>query len=188
MNMWTWIGFFLSILAYITYILSMTAHGKRPPRSSWIVFLISNSIIVCSMASEGAVTAPALAYELGILAIVILSFWKGRAGWTPTDKRVLAIAIIAAASFPLAPKAALVIAFAAAYVGTIPLWQALMRSPDAEPQIAWLLFFCGSICEYVSMGPVSGWKFSAALGTTAYAAQQLSVVILSMRSPKPRPA
>lgn len=188
MNTWSWVSFFLSILAYVAYLFGMIAQRKRPPRSSWIVFLISNTIIIVSMAADHAVTAPAIAYEAGITAIVLLSFWKGQSGWTAWDRRVLGIAIIAAATFMLAPRAALVIAFAAAYVGTIPMWQALRRSPDAEPQIAWFLFFCGSICEYVSFGPVSDWKFSAALGTTAYCVQQFSVIALGLRSPRPRTA
>jgi hypothetical protein len=173
----------LSALAYPFYIRSVLKSGRPPNQVTWLVFLMVDGIILLAQIAEHKVAVPIVVYCIGMTSILGIALVKGNREWTTIDKVVLGLSLVTMILWYLATSAmpAILLSLIAMYIGSIPLFQALIKNPDSEPRFAWFLFWLGSVCEFIANGPVHTWQLTTIVPIIGFFVQQSLVLLLGFR-------
>jgi hypothetical protein len=157
----------LTAFAWILYNVHVSQKKTRPNRATWSILTLVGILILISYYDGGAretLWVPAV-YVIGTFITALLSvFYYGEGGWTPFDKRCLAIAIgsvlvwfILRSYVPHASLAVLLINIGIDFVGLLPTIRKSWCRPRFEDPTAWIIEFLSS---FINLFAVTTWALT----------------------------
>ncbi|HVT74901.1 MAG TPA: hypothetical protein VHD69_00560 [Candidatus Paceibacterota bacterium] len=161
------IGGVCSLAGYVPYARTILKGKSVPKRASWLVWTLSNILIVMSYWALGArstIWVP-IAYFLGSLAITLLSFKYGRQAWGKFEGLAFVVVMISSIRWFRfdTPLIALALNMTIGFIGYIPVIARLYKDPMTPEELdleGWTLFFLGSA---FNLAAISSWTFVIAL-------------------------
>jgi hypothetical protein len=159
------LGGVLSFMGYVPYARAIIRGETRPERLHWLVWSLSNLLVLLSYFVLGARTTiwVPIAYTLGSLLITGLSFvYGGRSGWGLFEKSKLVVALISAIRWVFFDNVffALIATLAVGFLGYIPnMWRLAKDSMEKEDPAEWGLFLLGGV---LNLAAVSEWTYQIA--------------------------
>ncbi|MBX4209303.1 hypothetical protein KW799_01205 [Candidatus Parcubacteria bacterium] len=152
------IGGACSLAGYAPYAKAVIRGETAPERASWLIWTLSNCLVVLSYWQIGGRTTVwvPLAYVIGSALITVLAFIYGKEGWGVLEKLALIVAIISSIRWVFfdQPLIALGLTMAIGLISYIPSAIKLARDKErhkgAELE-GWTLFFMGSIFNLIAV-------------------------------------
>ncbi len=153
------IGGIFSIIALIPYIVGILQKRVKPNRASWIIWNVTNLILLASYFSVGArptIFLPII-YLINTLTVLILSYHYGFSSWSRLDYISLTISGISLVIWILTenPLLALLMNLVMDAVAYLPTIKKSYLEPLSESNTAWLLFFLGSFFNLFAINSMS---------------------------------
>lgn len=148
-----------SVIAIVNYILSILRNETKPNRVSWIIWNVTNVILLASYFSVGArstIFLPAV-YCFNGFIVLILTIRYGVSSWTRLDYISLLIAgfsliIWFITKNPLTALLMNLVMDSAAYLPTI---RKSYIDPSSESRIAWFFIFLGTLFNLFAINSFS---------------------------------
>ncbi|MCF7835882.1 MAG: hypothetical protein K9M15_02055 [Candidatus Marinimicrobia bacterium] len=139
------ISFVLALLIFPFYINSMVKDPRHaPPKSTWLLWLTIDSVILGSRFHSGVFDAMMLAYVIGGGAVFITSLKYGKKGWTKTD--TVCTVFVATAMIVwvfVNPLLVTIVALTGTAVGSMPLFLGVMKG-EYENIFVWTVCIVSS--------------------------------------------
>ncbi|HNX10613.1 MAG TPA: hypothetical protein PKI61_00510 [bacterium] len=171
---------FLSATAYIPYVYSIIKRKATPSRASWIIWSLANLIILPSYFMIGDIERlwMPLAYAIGSVVIMSLSFRYGTGGWTRFDKKCFVVSLLSLGLWWYfdSPLLGLLMNLAINAIGSLPTIKKVYKNPKSESWLPWSLFFVGSSFNLLSL-IISD---SRSLASIVYSATLFASVVVIM--------
>ncbi len=171
------VSFAISLFAYVPLWWIIWKKGWRPKKATFIVFTAVNIVIFGATCAQKDPEYQILAYTLGSLSLAVFGIFWGEAGWTRTDKRVLAASGVALLIAPFSLNATIALAVLAVIIGSWAMWEKMWHTPEDEPWQCWLMFWCGGLCGVFA---VSKWSFASGIAPIGFFLQQTITILLSI--------
>jgi len=171
------IGGILTLYGFYVYGKDSFSGDAKPAKAGWIIWAIVTFLTMISYISSTTAAHPlemvyrtvelgmqnpaiffAVANFIGCAVVAAIAFWKGKKGWTFTDKLCLLCAGVSVAIWYLSGSAliGLCITLVADFIGAIPTIKHALEEPHDESKHAWLVFSIGTA---VSLFGVSKLEF-----------------------------
>lgn len=153
-----------SLAAYAPYIVAILRGKTKPNRASWVIWVLTSGGIFFSSLASGASDTLWMpgCYMVCSSVIVLLSLKYGEDGWTSFDLRCLIAATIGLVLWGIfdTPLIAIIIGTSVDVVGALPTIRKSYHKPESEDELAWALFFLGSVANVLA---IKEWSFVIAL-------------------------
>ncbi len=152
---------FVSLVAFIPYILAILRGKTRPNRAIWWIWTVVSLMLGASYYSSGAnhtIWVP-VSYNIGSFATAILSIEYDKGGWTRFDRSCLLGAGVSAVLWWMfsSPLVALLINLFIFFVAALPTIRKAYHEPESADRTAWALFFAGNTANLFA---VETWTFA----------------------------
>lgn len=155
---------FVSLVAFIPYIISILRGKTKPNRASWWIWTVVGFMLAASYGASGAKDTMwvALSYLIGPFATAILSVKFGEGGWTQFDRVCIICAALSAVLWFIfdSPVVALLINIIIDGAGALPTIRKTWSEPENEDRLSWALFFTGNALNLLAVNP---WTFAIAI-------------------------
>ncbi len=159
------IGGVFSILAFVPYIAAIIKKGAKPNRASWIIWNITDTILLASYFSVGARTTifVPIVYVVNAFIVLLFSFRYGVSSWSRLDIASLAVSGLSLIIWSLTqnPLIALLMNLLMDSVAYLPTIKKSYIDPSSESGLGWLFFFIGACFNLLAVD-------SLAFGTIIY--------------------
>ena len=148
-----------SIIAITFYVSSILRKETKPNRASWLIWSITNTILLVSYFSVGARSTIFLpiVYFLNGLIVFIFSFRYGVNSWSRLDYLSIFIAGFSLIIWFITknPLIALLMNLAMDSSGYLPTIRKSYTDPLTESQIAWFFIFLGTFFNLIAINSSS---------------------------------
>lgn len=152
-------GGIFSAIAFIPYVVAIIKKSSKPNRASWIIWNVTNVILLVSYFSVGAratIFLPII-YVFNAFIILILSFRYGASLWSRLDYISLFVAGFSLIIWFLTknPLTALLMNLVMDAVAYLPTIKKSYLDPFSESRIAWLFIFLGTCLNLLAVNSFS---------------------------------
>lgn len=148
-----------SVVAITYYVSSILRKETKPNRASWIIWNVTNIILLASYFAVGARSTIFLpiVYFINGLIVLILSFRYGIYFWSRLDYVSLFIAGLSLIIWFLTknPLTALLMNLTMDAVAYLPTIKKSYLDPDSESHIAWFFIFLGACLNLLAIDSLS---------------------------------
>lgn len=153
------VGGIFSAIAFIPYIIEIIKKGVKPNRASWIIWNVTNTILLVSYFSVGAretIFLPIVYFACAFI-VLLLSLKYGVSAWSRLDYVSLTVSGLSLIIWFLTknPLLALLMNLVMDTVAYLPTIKKSYIDPLSESRIAWLFFFLGSFLNLFAINSVS---------------------------------
>lgn len=148
-----------SVIAISYYVSSIFRRETKPNRASWIIWNITNTILLVSYFSVGARETVILPFVYFINGMIVLplSFRYGVSSWSKLDYATLAVASISLVVWIITnnPLVALLMNLTMDASGYIPTINKSYIDPASESMNAWFFIFLGACFNLIAINSAS---------------------------------
>ena len=160
----TTISSVLMVAAIIPYVYQILTNQVKPQRMTWLIFLILGVIGLASSLVEGVGNGIWLlgTATFNVFLIFILSIWKGKGGWSNTDKVSLAFCLLICLIWWFTGNAlyAVVLFVVGELLGYWITWKSAYFTPQDESLVMWSV---AGVAGLVSLLALETYSFTSAL-------------------------
>ncbi len=153
------LGGLCSVVAIGFYVRSILNQETKPNRVSWVIWNVTNIILLASYFSVGArptIFVPII-YVVNGLIVLILSFRYGISAWSRLDRVTLLVAGSSLLVWFLTQNSflALLMVLTMDAIGYLPTIKKILVDPLSESQIAWFFIFLGTCFNLLAISSMS---------------------------------
>lgn len=126
--------------AYVPYIRSILKDTSKPTFSTWLSWLLVNSVILAGMIAKHSVVPQMYVYITGTGIIAVLCLIKTSSKkWRKIDIFCVGLVVLAMIGWYFTGEAnvAIVISVTANAIGSVPMLANLWKDPSSEPLESW---------------------------------------------------
>ncbi|MBX4199077.1 hypothetical protein KW800_02260 [Candidatus Parcubacteria bacterium] len=137
----------LIILAFVPLIISVVWKGYKPPKSSWIIWAVVDTVIAVGMYQKHALNMQLIGTLLGVWIAVAVLLKYGESGWSRWQITQLVIAAIGVGLWQIFGESNIGIATGCGllFLGAVDSWKDAWQNPEGQKNIwgraSWTLFW-----------------------------------------------
>lgn len=170
----------LVITAFGPLIFAVIKRGYRPPKSSWIIWGVLDTIIGIGMYEKGTLNGQMIGALIGVWTAIGVMLKYGTPGWTKSEKTQMVIAALGVVLWQILGDSNIGIATGCgllvfgAWATFEDAWhspQGYLGSENFTARLAWVLFWLSCLPQTMALGSISNWTF-------ANAAQPMSFLLI----------
>ncbi len=180
---WGIVATYITIFAYLPYILSILKGTTKPNRTTWVVLFLIGLVSFITYKDIGATTTLGvpLANVIGPLIIFVLSIKFGEGWETLNDFKYLLISGVAIVLWQIydSPLLGLIFNLFADFIAFIPTLKKSFFKPQTENTLTWCLFSFGGILNLLA---IDKWIFSIIVYPLYILIAESTVAFLLLRS------
>ncbi len=143
----------IAFLGYVPYIHGIVKRGKRPMKSTWFIWAVLDTLILATMAVQGALNPQIVAVVFGCWTVFVFTAIYGASGLSRLDLFCLAGAGVGIA-FWLAfdtPMLGLLLGLSVTCLASVPTFVSAWKEPQNEDVTSWIIYTLGSVCAVVAI-------------------------------------
>lgn len=175
------LSIFFTAIGYIPFGFQVWRSKTRPTLSSWIAWLIMDTVVYLSMKAGGENASQLLAYIGGIIGVLAISAYKRAAmGWGWFDTVCIVVTSIAVVGWVQSgdPTVAIIFSMVAAVVSSLPVLKNALKLPENEVFLGWLLITIGGV---LGIATVTNWTIIGAAAQVTFGTLQMLMLVLVAR-------
>ena len=147
----------VEVLSYSLYARDIRRGWARPSRASWLIWTPLSWLTLLGSWRAGGDTAllKLMAMCIGVSVIAALSLRHGTGGWSMTDRACLLLTAVGIAAWASTddPVTGLLLFLVADITGAVPTARDVLREPDKDSRIAWMLTLVASGLNLAAIRP-----------------------------------
>ena len=147
------LAFILFVVAFVPYWIGIVKGETKPAKATWAIWAAVDGLICVSMMLKHTENGQIIAAVVCASMTAALAIKFGTPGWTKTDKRCFAGAILGVALWAIFqdPLVGQLVSLGVLYLGAYPMLEAAKKDPSQENKLAWILFVLSSMFQLIGM-------------------------------------
>lgn len=172
---------FFTAIGYIPFCFATWRSKTRPTLSSWIAWLVMDTVVYLSMKAGGENATQLLAYIAGIISVLaVCAIRRATMGWGWFDTICVVVTGIAVVGWAKSGNPAVAIFFSmiAAVVSSLPVLKNALENPQNEVFLGWLLITTGGV---LGIAAITNWTVIGAVTPIVFGTLQTLMLVLVAR-------
>ncbi len=165
------------LAGFFPYIIAILRRQTKPAKTSWIIWLALDLIVLLGMYAKGSVNGQLIGAVAGATIVTGLALIYGTSGWTKLDKRCLGGAALGIALW-LAfdePNLGIVVSSAVAFMGSWPTFTSAWENPGKEDKLAWTIWTASCVMQLFA---IPAWTVQDALQPLTFSVIEFTMVFI----------